>query len=118
MPIFLGSMLSKMSSIKFWIMLWRLEANNGERTNGKLALYFSVNALFLCECIQRKSSHLTNILGLPKWGVVSIPPHVLAKVEKDEGLASLIRGSKVAYAKALRASWDSWSWKKGCNKKT
>jgi hypothetical protein len=99
-------------------MLWRLEANNGERTNGKLALYFCMNALFLCECIQRKFSHLTNILGLPKGGVVSIPPHVLAKVEKDEGLASLIRESKVAYAKALRASWDSWSWKKGSNKTT
>jgi hypothetical protein len=47
---------------------------------------------------------LTNILGIPKGGVVSIPPHVLAKVEKDEGLTSLIHGSKVAYAKAMRAS--------------
>jgi hypothetical protein len=61
---------------------------------------------------------LTNVLGILKWGVVSIPPHVLAKVEKDEGLASLICGSKMAYAKALRASWDSWSWKKGSNKTT
>jgi hypothetical protein len=48
-------------------------------------------------------SHLTNILGIPRWGVGSIPPHVLAKVEKDEDLASLIGGSKVPYAKALRA---------------
>jgi hypothetical protein len=46
-------------------------------------------------------SHLTNILGIPKWGVGSIPPHVSAKVEKDENLASLIGGSKVAYANEL-----------------
>jgi hypothetical protein len=85
-------------------MLWRLEVKNGERANGKLTLYFYVNALLLCECIQRRSSHLTNILGIPKGGVVSIPPPVLAKVEKDEGLTSLIHGSKVAYAKAMRAS--------------
>jgi hypothetical protein len=32
-------------------------------------------------------------------GVGSIPHHVLAKVNKDEDLASLIGGSKVAYAK-------------------
>jgi hypothetical protein len=33
-----------MSSIKFWTLLWRLKANNGEGTNGKLALYFYMNA--------------------------------------------------------------------------
>jgi hypothetical protein len=46
-------------------------------------------------------SHLTNILGVPRLGVGSIPPHVLAKVEKDEDLASLIGGSRVAYARPL-----------------
>jgi hypothetical protein len=48
-------------------------------------------------------SNLTNILGVPRWGVGSIPPHVLANVEKDEDLASLIGGSKATYAKAFRA---------------
>ncbi len=66
--------------------------------------------------VKLASSHLTNILGIPRWGVGSIPPRVLAKVKKDEDLASLIGGSKLTYAKALKASWDSQSWKKGSNK--
>jgi hypothetical protein len=36
MSIFLGSTLSMMGSIKFWIMLWRLEVDNGEGANKKL----------------------------------------------------------------------------------
>jgi hypothetical protein len=66
--------------------------------------------------VKLTSSHLTNILGIPRWGVGSIPPHVLAKVKKDEDLASLIHGSKLTYAKAFKASWDSQSSKKGSNK--
>jgi hypothetical protein len=34
-----------MGCVKFWIVLWRLKAENGERVNKKLALYFYVNAL-------------------------------------------------------------------------
>jgi hypothetical protein len=64
------------------------------------------------------SSYLTNILGIPRWGVGSIPPYVLAKVKKDEDLASLIGGSKLTYAKVLKASWDSQSSRKGSNKTT
>ncbi len=101
-----------MGSIKFWIMLWRLEAKNGERTNGKLALYFYVSAF--------KEDPHTWPISLAFLSGVWCPssPHVLAKVEKDEGFASLIDGSKVAYAMALRAFWDSWNWKKGSNKTT
>lgn len=51
-------------------------------------------------------SHLTNILGIVRWGVGSISLHVLAKVEKDENLASLIRGSKVAWPVSLFAFHD------------
>jgi len=36
--------------------------------------------------VRLTSSHLTNILGIFRWGVGSIPPHVLAKVKKDEDL--------------------------------
>jgi hypothetical protein len=66
--------------------------------------------------VKLASSHLTNILGIARWGVGSIPPHVLAKVRKDENLASLIHGSKLTYAKAFKASWDSQSSKKRSNK--
>jgi hypothetical protein len=52
------------------------------------------------------SSHLTNILGFLRWGVRSILPRVLAKVEKDENLASLICGSKVAWSVSLFAFRD------------
>jgi hypothetical protein len=65
--------------------------------------------------VKLASSHLTNILGIPRWGVGSIPPHVLAKVKKDE-LASLIHGTKLTYAKAFKASWDSQNLNKGSNK--
>ncbi len=37
MSIFLGSTFSRMGFVKFWIMLWRLEAENGEGANKKLA---------------------------------------------------------------------------------
>jgi hypothetical protein len=66
--------------------------------------------------VKLASSHLTNILGIPRWGVRFIPPHVLAKVKNDEDLASLIHGSKLTYAKAFKASWGSQSSKKGSNK--
>jgi hypothetical protein len=56
--------------------------------------------------VRLASSHLTNILGILRWGVGSIPPHVLAKVEKDENLASLICGSKVAWPVSLFAFHD------------
>jgi hypothetical protein len=36
----------------------------------------------------------------------SIPPHVLGKVEKEEDLASLIRGSKVAWPVSFFAFHD------------
>jgi hypothetical protein len=56
--------------------------------------------------VRLASSHLTNILGILRWGVGSIPLHVLAKVEKDEDLASLICGSKVAWPISLFAFHD------------
>jgi hypothetical protein len=49
---------------------------------------------------------LTNILGILRWGVGSIPPHVLVEVEEHEGLASLIRESKVAWPVSLFAFHD------------
>jgi hypothetical protein len=52
------------------------------------------------------SSHWTNILSILRWGVGSIPPHVLAKVEEKEDLASLICGSKVAWPVSLFAFHD------------
>jgi len=55
-----------MGSIKFWIVLWKLEANNGEGANGKLALYFYVNALLVCECIQRRSRYKIDTLLMLK----------------------------------------------------
>jgi len=47
MLIFLGSTLIKMGFVIFWIVLWRLKANNGERANGKLALYFCMSTLLI-----------------------------------------------------------------------
>jgi hypothetical protein len=37
MSIVLGSTLSRMGSVKFWIVLRKLELEDGERTNKKLA---------------------------------------------------------------------------------
>jgi hypothetical protein len=56
--------------------------------------------------VRLASSHLTNILGIFRWDVGSIPLHVLAKVEKDENLASLICGSKVPWPVSLFAFCD------------
>ncbi len=56
--------------------------------------------------VKLTSSHLTNILGILRWGVRSIHPHVLAKVDKDEDFASLICGSKVAWPVRLFAFHD------------
>ncbi len=56
--------------------------------------------------VRLTSSHLTNILGILKWGVGSIPFHVLAKIKEDEDLASLIHESKVAWPVSLFAFHD------------
>jgi hypothetical protein len=55
-----------MGSFEFSIMLWRLEANNGERANKKLAPYFCVNALLMCECIQKRSKYKIDMLLMLK----------------------------------------------------
>ncbi len=59
--------------------------------------------------VKLKFSHLTNIQGILRWGVGSIPPRVLAKVEKDEDLALLICGSKVAWLVSLFAFHDLYA---------
>ncbi len=66
MLIFLGNTFTRMGSVKFWIVLWRLEANNGEGANEKLALYFYVSALLMCECIQRRSRYKIDTLLMLK----------------------------------------------------
>ncbi len=53
MLISLGNTRNRMGFVKFWInVVWRLEANNGEGTNKKLALYFCVNdIIYVHKCI-------------------------------------------------------------------
>jgi hypothetical protein len=42
------------------------------------------------------------LLGIPTWGVGSMPPNVVAKLEKDNGLAYLIQANKISYTKGLK----------------
>jgi len=45
------------------------------------------------------SFELLALLGIPTWGVGSMPPNVVTKLKKDNDFVNLIRISKVFYAK-------------------
>jgi hypothetical protein len=44
-------------------------------------------------------------------------PHVMTKLKRDENLVSLIRPSKVFYAKGLIDAWDNQNWTRSSSKK-
>ncbi len=47
------------------------------------------------------------LFGIPNWGDGSIHGYWILLVERDDGLAKFIHGSKTSYAKAIQAAWDS-----------
>jgi hypothetical protein len=57
--------------------------------------------------IRLVSSKLFALLGIPTWGVGSIPPPCDDQAKDDDDLANLIQCSKVSYAQGLRDAWDN-----------
>ncbi len=55
-------------------------------------------------------------LGITTWGVGSIPPNVISKVEWNKDLALIIWRNQSTDTKVLKGAWDIKNWKKAFSK--
>ncbi len=67
--------------------------------------------------VRLASSELLVLLGIPIWGVGSMPPNVVTKLKKDIDFVNLIWINKVFYTKGFKDVWDIQNWMKSSSKK-
>jgi hypothetical protein len=66
--------------------------------------------------VRLAQEQLLKVLGLNAWGVGSVAPDAIVRIEKDEDLQGMIRSTCCAYARQLKTAWDVKNWERKSSK--
>jgi hypothetical protein len=66
--------------------------------------------------VRLAQEQLLKVLGFNAWGVGSVAPDAIVRMEKDEDLQGTIRSTRCAYARQLKTAWDVKNWERKSSK--
>jgi len=94
----------------------RARAKAEREWNHMVAVAKQCPAIPKAALVRLAQEQLLKVLGFNAWGVGSVAPDAIVRMEKDEDLQGTIRSTRCAYARQLKTAWDVKNWERKSSK--